>query len=217
MNGKASRAVISTLLALVGALALSSVLLPATANAKFGAFERLQAANSAIKWNDSPYVFPLSDCTFYVSSALWDGGLPSTSDWTPKTSDTSKLASKNILNPGPSKAAASANEFAKYMKSSKTAVVKLITWSDNTAAGAELADVIAFDWDGGANIWTGSNNDKTEIDHLAIVTGFTDKHYPLVSQHSPTRLNRYWSWDEGSNNWIEFSHKGARAYLIHFV
>ena len=50
-----------------------------------------------------------------------------------------------------------------------------------------------------------------------MVTGFTNDNYPLVTQHSPGRLNRGWSWDPDGNNWIEFTHKGSRAYLLHFT
>jgi hypothetical protein len=182
-----------------------ALLSPATARADFGPFNRYEAVQAAIKWLDSPYTFP-NDCTFYVSQALWDGGLKPTPDWTPRTSDESKLAARNLYNPGPSKAAASADHFKNYMVNSGTATIKEIKWSDNTAGGAELADVIAYDWDSGAD---------GRVDHLAIVTSINSDHYPSVSQHSPTRRDRYWSWDTGADNWIEFSHPGARVYLIH--
>ncbi|WAL49924.1 amidase domain-containing protein [Rhodococcus pyridinivorans] len=170
------------------------------------AFTRYQIASAAIEWVDTVYTFPQSDCTYFVSQALWDGGIKSTEDWTPRSSDESKLAWKSFYNPGPTKAAASANHFTNYMRSSGTAEIRPITWSDNTAAGAELGDVIAYDWNNGA--------DGT-MDHVAIITSFTDDGYPLVTQHSPTRVNRGWSWDPSADTWIEYSHPGAKAYLIH--
>lgn len=187
--------------------AVASLLYPTSGHADFDAFERLNTAKAALKFLDTGYTFP-NDCTYFVSQALWDGGLPSTADWTPRTSDQSKLASKNVYNPGPSKAAANADIFTKYMQQSGMAVVKPITWSDNSTAGAELADVIAYDWNNGAD---------GVIDHLALITSFTNDHHPNVSQHSPTRRDRYWSWDSDGKNWIEITHKGSRAYLIHFV
>jgi hypothetical protein len=89
-----------------------------------------------------------------------------------------------------------------------TATITEVKWSDNTAGGAELADVIAYDWNGGAD---------GVIDHLAMVTGFTSDDHPLVTQHSPSRLNRGWSWDVDGKNWIEFTHPGSRVYLIHLA
>lgn len=53
------------------------------------------------------------------------------------------------------------------------------------------------------------------MDHLAIVTGFTDDNHPLVTQQAPSRLNREWSWDLSVGRRIEFTHPGARAYLLH--
>ena len=118
------------------------------------------------------------------------------------------MASKTIYNPGPTKAAALADAFVDYVTGPiGVATKRQITWSDNTADGAQLGDVIAYDWNGPA--------DGT-IDHIAVVTGF-DNGYPLVTQHSPTRINRGWSWDPGEGNWIEYTHRGSMAYLIHLT
>ncbi|SHT79480.1 Putative amidase domain [Mycobacteroides abscessus subsp. abscessus] len=178
------------------------------ARADMDAFQRSQTVQAAIKWINFPYVIPWSDCTYYVSSALWDGGMKSTADWTPKTSDPSKVASSKLMNPGPSKIAANADMFKNYMVKTGRATIREVKWSDNTAGGAQLADVIAYDWDNGAD---------GVVDHLAMVTSFTADGYPQVSQHSPTRLNRGWSYDPDAGKWIEYSHPGARVYLIHFV
>ncbi|WP_455131931.1 amidase domain-containing protein [Microbacterium aurum] len=213
MNGKARRTTVSALTAMISAFTLSSAFLPGTANAEFGPFERLETAKAAVKYIDFPYVIPWSDCTYYVSSALWDGGMAPTEDWTPETSDESKIASSKIVNPGPSKAAAHADTFKNYMRNTGRAVVREVKWSDQSAGSAELADVIAYDW----NKADGSIGADGVVDHLAIVTSFTDDGYPLVSQHSPTRLNRYWSYNEGADEFIEFTHPGSRVYLIHFL
>jgi hypothetical protein len=105
-----------------------------------------------------------------------------------------------VYNPGPTRAAALTDEFKNHMVRCGKATLTEIKWSDNTAAGAQLADVIAYDWENGAD---------GRVDHLAMVTGFTNDNYPLVTQHSPGRLNRGWSWDPDGNNWIEFTHKGS--------
>jgi Putative amidase domain len=174
----------------------------------FDAVNRLETVEAAKNLIDAPMMFE-NDCTYFVSQSLWLGGMPGSPDWTPRSSDQSKLASHSpIYDPGPTKAAANADYFKNYMVDSDKATITRITWSDNTAHGAQLADVIAYDWNGRAD---------GVIDHIAMVTAFTDDGYPLVSQHSPTRLNRGWSWDPDANKWIEFSHPGSRAYLIHFT
>ncbi|MGV9712277.1 amidase domain-containing protein [Gordonia sp. NPDC003424] len=163
------------------------------------------AAYALYNWDPDETSYKFSnDCTYFVSSALWMV-LSETPEWTSSSSDERLLAS-SLMNPGPTKAAAAADYFAKYMVASGTATSSRITWSDNTAHGAQLGDVIAYDWDGKAD---GS------IDHLAIVTGFASDGYPLVTQHSPSRRNRGWSWDPSGNNWIEFTHPGSAAFLIH--
>jgi hypothetical protein len=61
---------------------------------------------------DTPGPFSLlgSDCTKFVSQALWDGGVQPTADWTASSTDPSKLAT-DVYNPGPTKAAAVADVF----------------------------------------------------------------------------------------------------------
>lgn len=175
-------------------------------------YDRHGAAQNALTFADTFNFFFDTDCTYFVSLSLWDGGgLMPTEEWTNSSTDEAAWASKKLA-PGVTKAAINANEFTRYMERSGTATVAEITWSDNTASGAELGDVIAYDWD----TPSGSGSDGT-IDHLAIVTGFTPEGYPLVSQHSPSQVNRYWSWSLGADNWIEFAKPGAKAYLIHIV
>lgn len=42
------------------------------------------------------------------------------------------------------------------------------------------------------------------IDHISIVTKLEDgTGYPFVSQHTPARTDRYWSWDPKGDDWIE--------------
>jgi hypothetical protein len=146
------------------------------------------------------------DCTYFVSSALWVGGLPKTADWTNNSWDWNKLASHGWI-PGPTINAAYADAFKNYVVNSRIATIKEVRWSDNTAGGAQLGDVIGYDWDNGAD---------GRLDHLAIVTSLNSQGYPSVTQHSPSRT-RFWSWDPRKGNWIEFAHPGARVYLLHII
>lgn len=141
-----------------------------------------------------------NDCTWYVSQALWAGGLRKSSDW---TSDNAFPSFK------PPRAASGADYLKNHLVTDTgMATITELSWSDNTAGGAQLGDLIAYDWDDGAN---------GVIDHQAIVTNFTAEGYPLVSQHSHPQASRYWSYSETGKDWVENAKRGARAYLIHIT
>jgi uncharacterized protein YraI len=148
-----------------------------------------------------------NDCTYYVSQALWAGGIPRTADWTGNSRDPSRLASR-WWNPGATRAAAHADKFKNYVVTHGIATIKEVRWADNTAGGAQMGDIIGYDWNNGAD---------GVLDHLAIVTSRNQHGYPSVSQHSSPRLNRYWSWDPGANSWIQYSRPGSRVYLLHII
>lgn len=140
-----------------------------------------------------PEAIPNGDCTWYASQALWAGGLPQTSTWAPSN----WYGSKTLT-------AIRAELLPDYLVSAGLATKKTIYWGDNTAAGAQIGDLIVYDWDNGAD---------GKIDHVSIVTGFSGT-YPLVSQHTTARWNRGWSWDPAANDWIQYSHPGSVVYLI---
>lgn len=176
-------------------------------------YYREEAARNALAFADTLNFFGPADCTYFVSLSMWDGGgLPQTDDWTTASSDESKWGARRLA-PGVTKAAINADEFTRYMERSGTALVSEITWSDQTADGAQLGDVIAYDWVDSQ----GNSGADGIIDHLAMVTGWSTDGHPLVSQHSPSQINRYWSWSENANEWIEFAQPGSKAYLLHIV
>jgi hypothetical protein len=111
-------------------------------------------------------------------------------DWTPTRSDQSKLATHSpAYNPGSTKDPAEADYF-NYMVHSVKATMHKSSWGIKTAGGTQLAEVVAYDWNNGADGF---------VDHVGIITGFADDGSPLVSQHSPARLNRGWAWDPDAN------------------
>ena len=157
--------------------------------------------NSAPKFTD--------DCTWYVSQALWAGGLPQSSLWTGKSYDWSLQASRAMY-PGPTKDAADANDLVNYLVSNGLASRVAISWSDNTASGAMPGDIIAYHW----NTGEASN----QVDHLAFVYNLNAQGYPDVVQHSKAEY-RYWSWDPSKNGWIQqvdkVNGKDPGVWLIH--
>ena len=130
------------------------------------------------------------ECAWFVSHALWAGGLAMNSTWT----DTSPTA-VNVV-----RAQAMVDTIVKYGLGTKSTK---ITWSDQTAKGARVGDVIAYDW-GGDGI----------VDHVAIVTSLNASGYPYVTQRSPAQKSRYWSWSASEGDWIEFAYPGSAAYLV---
>lgn len=159
------------------------------------AINRSAAVSWAVKNYQAKERFPGNDCTWFVSQALWAGGVTKSSSWN-----------------GPEDVAAiNAQAFTTYVRDKGLATVKEVRWSDNTAGRAALGDVIAYDW---FNKKTGTTRADGIIDHLAIVTRLDARGYPSVTQHSLARLNRYWSWDPGANNWIERSRPGSKVYLV---
>jgi hypothetical protein len=144
-------------------------------------------------WQDAE-LYPGADCTWFVSQALWAGWLPKTATWT--------------NSPGPSIAAINADALKNALQAAGYATVKEVSWSDNTAGGAQVGDVIGYDWDNGAD---------GVLDHLAIVTSLNAQGYPSVTQHTSPRRDRYWSWDPSGGNWIQYTYPGSRVYLIHIT
>ncbi|MCA1481305.1 amidase domain-containing protein, partial [Bradyrhizobium sp. NBAIM08] len=122
----------------------------------------------------------------------------------------SKVARKRGPYPGPTRTATLADEFKNYMVDSGKGTIKEVRWSDASAGGAQLGDVLGYDWDGP----TAATRADGRMDHLAIVTGFSTDGRPLVSQHTKPQSNRYWAWSESDNKWITQAKPGARVYLI---
>ena len=173
-------------------------------------YDRGAAVDVAFGYLHEEEVFE-EDSALFASRVLWAGGLPKSDAWTDDSTDSALLAPEST-NPGPTDAAANANDLVDYLAgthSESTYSVTLATrtqivWSDNTASGAQLGDGIAYDWEGDGI-----------IDHVAVVTNINASGYPEVSQHSPTQENQYWSYSEADHNWIEKAYPGSVAYLIH--
>jgi uncharacterized protein YraI len=165
---------------------------PASGSADQESYNRGAAEAWAWEHLNSPPRFSY-DCTWYVSQALWAGGLPQSSLWEGNSYDWSLLASHEIY-PGPTKDAVDANDLVNYLVSTGLASRVKISWTDNTASGAQPGDIIAYHWNTGEQ--------SSEVDHLAFVYNLNAQGYPDVVQHSNADY-RYWSWDPVKNGWIQ--------------
>ena len=178
------------------------------------AFDRSATSNWAVANLATPESFPNDDCTWFVSQALWAGGLPQSPAWTGDSWDWNLVAS-NYHYPGPTRDAAQANDLVNYLTAAGLATRIPITWSDNTASGAQPGDIIAYHWNS-------NEPDPQQVDHLALVSAIDGNGFPTVVQHSPA-VQRFWSWDQGdagrAAGWIQNVDRpdGAdpTAWLIH--
>ncbi|MFT4135696.1 amidase domain-containing protein [Microbacterium sp.] len=168
------------------------------------------AAQWAANHHNETQLSFMSECTILVSRALWAAGVPQTKSWTNATKDRNLQGGYSLWNgitgrAVPSKAATVAETFVQYAADSGLGTKTAVDWNDNTAGGAALGDVIAYDWEGDGH-----------IDHLALVTSLNDQGYPSVTQRTPAQLNRYWSWSLESNDWIASPnvHPNAKVYLV---
>jgi hypothetical protein len=192
-----------------------------------GSYSGVQACRWAVANWSKPPRFLDDDCTWFVSQALWAGGMPKDDLWTSAEWDISELAIKSLHStkgpfayPGPSRTAATADLLVNYLVNTNQATRTKIRWSDNTAGGAKIGDIIAYHWN---KVGTGPGEDRYPwtIDHVSLVTAFSGT-YPLVTQHTDAQHDRGWSWsldaNQGKGGWIQYSFPPGItpvAYLIH--
>ena len=152
-----------------------------------------------------------SGCTWFVSQALWAGGLPETDVW-------SGDGGHGTLNRIPGTVAATAvDDFLPNLTAMypSTAVVQLDgdRFRDNAVPEAEVGDVIAYDWEGDG-----------DMDHVAIVTSISDGDYPNVAEWGTNQFpsltssytERGWTWSENHHQWLQQYYPGVTATLYHF-
>lgn len=154
-----------------------------------------------------------SDCTYFISQALYVGGLDETSRWILSSTDQSNRGGSKWTDTHtwPTATATVADALKNYLvNEADVATIRQLNWRINEVPDAALGDIIAYDWDNGAD---------GKIDHLSMITGFSsdNNQYPLVSQHTPEQRDRGWTWADTSGTWIEHAKPGARVYLIHFA
>jgi hypothetical protein len=174
--------------------------------------------NAAVTWAtanyNTSYHFKDDDCTFFVSRALWAGGLPRSAAWTDSTTDPRYVASRHKSGPQPSKDASLADGLKNYLVSeNRLATIRQLDFNQPIIPDAQIGDLIGYDWNNSLG-WPGPDG---VLDHLAIVTGFSATRYPLVSAHSASLLNGGWRWSYQKSGPIVDVYRNPRAYLIHIV
>jgi len=166
---------------------------------------------AAVAWarNHAQDVPPYdASCTWFVSNALWAGGLPKDELWTDQ-GEFGRIQHR----PG-TKAAWTVDHLLNYIqyKYPQSELVRLDSedFRNNSVLQADVGDVIIYIW------W-----DDGEYDHASIVTDVVSEHYPEVAEWSaydgriPTPyVERGWTYSERNNSWLQEKYPEVVAYLL---
>jgi Putative amidase domain len=174
-------------------------------------FNRIAAVGWATSHVENKPPYPAS-CTWFVSQALWAGGLAKTTAWT-------SSGGHGHLDWRPGTAAAwSAPVFIKYMLGAYPhSTFTQISLRGNKVPAAEPGDVIAYDWEGKSSVRNYAN-----IEHLSFVTRIASGQYPEVAEWSvyngtqPTPyIERGWTWSQKTHKWLQQEYPKVQAFLLH--
>jgi hypothetical protein len=160
-------------------------------------------------------------CTWFVSQALWAGGLPQTAAWT--SSGHHGSIPVFTWRPGTVDAWAVSN-FVNYIRAAYPASTYTeLSFHVNNVPLAEPGDVIVYAWKG-----VGSVNNTSGLEHAALVVGDAPgTQYPEVAEWGadddgvlgrPVNYKkRGWTWSEIHHEWLqsEPGYKHVKAFLLH--
>lgn len=179
-----------------------------------GTYDREAAATWASEHYDDGDTWFIPDCTTFASSVLRAGGISATFDWQPNSTEQSDQASDWLYflgwGSGPTKRWAAADFLKNYLVSERAiATIAEISPDDASAGGAQLGDLIMYDW--------GNEDGPGVIDHVAVVTGFSPEGTVLVTQKEADQFNREWAWSLIAGKPFAEDNPGTRFYLIHIT
>ncbi len=152
-------------------------------------------------------------CTWFVSQALWAGGLPKTALWTSVGGHGHPWSRR----PGTG-AAWAAPLFIEYIRHTYPhSTYTQISLSGNKVPAAESGDVIAYDWGGKSSVRNISN-----IEHVSLITRIASGQYPEVAEwsiYNGTQLTPYiergWTWSQKTHKWLQQEYPKVQAFLLH--
>ncbi len=189
-------------------------------------YDRTVAANWALQNAQAVRTNTFADCTWFVSQALWAGGLDQTSTW-----NGYGVRRGTILTQPGTNTARIAPELTAYLQERFDVAVVPLTdevFRDNSVPEAQPGDVIAYNWNSGSTL--GSTDEPVSIDewilgvdHLAFVVSIANGNYPEVSEWGTVAIResyakRGWTWSALNNDWLQAVNdtKEVEAVLIHF-
>lgn len=171
--------------------------------------------SATVKWamahaRDTP-PHPAS-CTWFVSQALWQGGLQKTSEWT-------SAGSHGLLQKRPGSVAAWAvPDFVNYfLRKYPHSTFTQLNFAANKVPAAQPGDVIAYDWYGKS-----SPQNRSNLQHLSLVTSIQPGEYPEVAEWSifdgtqaTPYVSRGWTWSTKTHQWLQKEYPQVEAFLLH--
>lgn len=156
-------------------------------------------------------------CTWFVSQALWQGGLRKTNEWTSAGAYGNKFKTALLGSElSGTYDAWNVPAFMNYMrKTYKNSTFRELSFSENAVPDAQPGDVIFYDWGKGEG-----------ISHATIITNIAGDQYPEVSEWSVQQdgtipspyVNRGWTWSKLATpkpNWLQKKYPEIKAYLLH--
>lgn len=148
---------------------------------------------------DQPLLY--ASCTWFVTNALWAGGLPKNPKWTDE-------GSRGRIRKVPGTVAATAVQpfLDQLFHTFPGSQLKQLSMTQNRVNEAQVGDLIVYSWEG------------TTWDHLAIITDITDDGYPLVSEWGVPGAKyetRGWTWSKKNENWLQADNPDMQAALVH--
>jgi len=145
-----------------------------------------------------------SNCTWFVSNALWAGGLARTGNWTDSGANPANAA--NRTKPfGPTKAATTADYLKNELVGSGVGSLEQVDINTAVIPGAKVGDLVFYDWD---------PNGKADgaVDHVVIITGFVDG-APVVTGQTNNVLDQRWQYT-AKQKLITSTKKVVNAYIM---
>lgn len=171
--------------------------------------------NTAVNWARThamelpPQYGTVPSCTWFVSQALWAGGLPQDRTWNATDARAHSRGTDGTLT------AWSAPDLVDYLLTTYDTEQVPMDFTGNAVPEAVIGDVVAYDWE----------SDGT-IDHLAFVTAVADGQYPEVSEwgvgtwfvgSGPAGYtSRGWTYSDNNGRWLQSDHPEVSASLVHF-
>jgi hypothetical protein len=183
------------------------------ANAVSSAFNGAAAAKWATAHaRDTPPAD--SACTWFVSQALWAGGLATSTTWT------SAGHHGGRRRPG-SQTAWYTPSFVNYIRATyPRSTYTELNFRANAVPAARPGDVIVYAWDGGASV-----SKTSSLDHASVVVDIASGQYPEVAEWSISDLGpfgrassytkRGCTWSQKSHAWLQSKHPKVQAFLLH--
>lgn len=178
-----------------------------------GSYDREAAVDWALKNVQNPQPFTAA-CTWFVSQALWQGGLPQTPAW----SGDGFHGFRNIRPGSPMSTTASMLFNYFHGMPWKFDILQLrggeepSRFATGSVPEAEPGDIIAYDWGKGEG-----------VSHLALVVEKESNGYLKVAEWGTVNhagdvvpyKTRGFTWSELSDDWLSADKPDMKAWLIH--